>query len=361
MGLRNKPTSLTDVARRWNRSPIPTGPTRDPEDPSPRPSGLIASGIILALVATLGGTLWVWTNGAPQNASATPAPAAAPEATSALTSARAFMAQNKWTNAEAILAPAVVNTPDDQNLRIARAETLAGLKRFGDAYNQYEKALAIGPREPKIEFAAGITASHANMIDRAVEHFSMAQTADPREPSYALWLGQMQRKQGNVEACKASLLRAANLDQNNALIWGTLADIALGENNVNIAIQHIARARTLQPDASEWRILDARAHKRKGEPDKALAILNGIASQQRMEAPVARMISECYSMLGRPADAASTLGDASLAAPTDGALAFDAALTFERAGNLTKAVEFAKYAKALGNPSAPKLLAKLGQ
>ncbi len=361
MGLRNKPTSLSDVARRWNRSPIPTGPTRDPEDPQPRPSGVLASGIILALVATLGGTLWVWTNGAPQNASATPAPAPAPEAASALASARAFMAQNKWTNAESILAPAVVHSPDDQNLRIARAETLVGLKRFGDAYNQYEKALAIGPREPKVEFAAGVTASNANMIDRAIEHFSMAQTADPREPSYALWLGQMQRKQGNIEACKANLLRAANLDQSNAFVWGTLADIALGENNVNIAIQHIARARTLQPDSSEWRILDARAHKRKGEPEKALTILNAIEVHQRKDAPVARLIAECYGMLGRHDDAAITLGDASLAAPTDGALAYDAALTYERAGNIAKAAEFAGYAKASGHPAAAKLLSKLGR
>lgn len=361
MGLRNNPSSLADVARRWNRSPIPTGPTRDPEDPSPRPSGLIASGIILALVATLGGTLWVWSNGAPQQATASPLPAAAPEASSALQSARQFMAQNKWTNAEAILAQAVVRTPDDQNLRIARAETFVGLKRYGDAYNQYEKALAIGPREPKIEFAAGVAASQANMVDRAIEHFSMAQTADPREPSYPFWLGQMQRKEGNLEACKASLLRAANLDQSNAFIWGALADISLGENNVNLAIQHIAKARTLQPDASEWRILDARAHKRKGEPEKALSILNAIEPHQRQEAPVARLISECYGMLGRSADAASILGDASLAAPTDGSLAYDAALTYERAGNVAKAVEFARYAKASGNPSAAKLLAKLGQ
>ena len=335
----------------------------DREEPGPRPSGFLAGGIIIALLVMLGGILWVWKSGAPQKAAAsTPTAAPLPAAAgAAIDSAKAYMSRSEWSKAEAVLIQATAKFPEDQELRVARAETLIALQRFPDAYTQYEKALAIGPRDAKLEFAAGVTASKTNMTDRAIEHFSMAQSQEPRNATYAFWLAQMQRKSGSMEACKASLVRAANLDPDNANIWGTLADIALTENNVGLALQHVAKARALQPDVSEWRVVQARAHKRKGEPDKALMVLNAIEPNQRKDAPVARLMAECYGMLGRATDGATIMGEASLAAPTDGALAYDAAAAFERAGNKTKAIEFAKYAKALGNEAAAKLLAKLTQ
>lgn len=365
MGLRrsDKPGTLTEIARRWNRSPVPTGVMMDREEPGTRPNGVLSGGIIVALLVMLGGIVWVYKSATPQKAAAgTVAPIpSAPTTVAAIDSAKKLMSQGQWTKAEAILIQATTKYPEDQELRIARAETLVALKRYPDAYSQYEKALAIGPREARIEFAAGVTASKTNMTDRAIEHFSMAQASEPRNPTFAFWLAQMQRKAGSTEACKASLVRAANLDPDNANVWGMLADISLTENNVGLALQHVAKARQLQPDVSEWRVVEARAHKRKGEPDKALTVLNAIEPMQRKDAPVARLMAECYGMLGRPLDAAIVMGDSSLAAPTDGALAYDAAAAYERAGNKVKAIEFAKYAKALGNEAAGKLLVKLGQ
>lgn len=363
MGLRRSKTTpaLTEVARQWNRSPIPTGPSPDPRDPEPRPSGFLSSGIILALLIMVGGVVWIYKSGVPQQASAkSAAPAPNHEAiAAALEAAKTYVLQNDYKKSDLVLLQAAVKHPDNQELRIMRAEGLVAMQRYPEAYSQYEKALAIGPRDPKLEFAAGITASKASMIERAIEHFSMAQSTDPHNANYALWLGQMQRKQGNVDAAKASLLRSANLDPGNAFVWGTLAEIALGENNANIAIQHVSKARSLQPDSTEWRVIEARALKRRGEPEKALTVLNAIEPLQRRDPSVARIAAECYGMLGRPVDAAALLGDSSLAFPTDGALAYDAALAFERAGNKAKAIEFAKYAKALGVENATKLLAKL--
>jgi tetratricopeptide (TPR) repeat protein len=359
MGLRRD--MLTDAARRWNRSPIPTGPTFDAREEGERPSGPISAGIIIALMVMLGGILWIWQANPPSPAAASVTPAAPAETTEAVESARALMAKSKWAEADALLINATQRNPDVRELRLVRAECLVAMKRHGDAYTQYEKALAIGPREPDIDFAAGVAARESNNVERAVEHFSMAQAADPHVPEYALALGQMQRKQGNLEACKASLLRAANLEPGNAFVWGTLAEIALSENNTGLALQHVAKARELQPESTDWRVIEARGHKRKGEPQKSLNVLAAIESRQRKEPAVARLMSECYGMLGRAADAATIMGDASLASPTDGSLAYDAALAFDRAENKAKAIEFARYAKANGHEAAVKLLAKLAQ
>lgn len=353
--------TLSDAARRWNRSPIPTGPEMSSGDGGSGPTGALSGGIIIALLVMLGGIVWVWKSSpAPASAGSVAATVESPGAES-LGPARDLIGRGEFSKADTLLIPLVAKFPEEQSLRLARAECLFGLKRFAESYAQYEKALAIGPREPSTEFAAGVAAREAGQLERAIEHMSMAQTADPYSPNYALALGQVQRKAGTIEAAKASLLRAAHLDSTNAYAWGTLAEIALSENNANICLQHVSRARALQPDSSEWKLIEARAHKRKGEPTKALQVLSGIESRQRKDAPVARLMAECYGMQGRSEEAAVIMGEAFLASPMDGALAYDAAVAYERVGNRDKALEHAKYAKALGHEGASKLLEKLGK
>jgi tetratricopeptide (TPR) repeat protein len=354
-----QPKSLADLPRRWDALPKPPD-----ERPPSGPNRLITAGIIFLCLAMAGGLVALWQSGQFQPSAAQASAARAPghEALSTvLDSARLLMKQSQWARAETVLREAAMKFPEDQETRIALAESLIAQKSFPGAYEQYEKALAIGPREQKIEYAAGLAASSAGLTERAEEHFSMAQAADPHNPTYALMLGTVQRKLGRLEAAKASLLRAVNLDPDRAVAWGILADMALGENNVNIALQHIDHARRLEPNNKEWRLINARALKRKGEPDKALMLLLPMDPSQRHEAPVARMIAECYSMLGRHADAATVMAEACTADPIDKDLAYDAALAFDRAGDKARALDYAKQAKILGHEGAGKLIERLGQ
>src|SRR5690606_4150173 len=130
----------------------------------------------------------------------------------ALDAAHTYLRQNERGKAETVLREAVAEHPDDQELRIALGEALMAQRRFREAYEQYEAALAVGPREAQIESTAGTLAYEAGMPERAVEHYSMAQTANPAEPRYPLYLGQVQARLGQTESAKASLLRAARLD-----------------------------------------------------------------------------------------------------------------------------------------------------
>lgn len=321
--------------------------------------------IIVLLTASLvlaGLLAWRWGVWSPRAAQAqTPAKAPSHRAVeAALDAAQQYVRQGQFGKAEAILRQGVAEHPEDQDLRVALGEALMGQRRYADAYEQYEKALAIGPREAEIEFTAGTLAYQAGMPERSVEHYSMAQTADPSEPRYPLYLGQVQARLGQYESAKASLLRAAMLDDTNAFAWGTLADLALRENNIGIALQHIAKARHLQPNEAAWRLIEARAMKRKGEPEQALAVLLSMDPVKVREPATARLIAECYGMLGRAADAAAILADASDALPADGGLALEAAAAAERAGMKERATILGKRAQAAGNDAAAKLLERLG-
>jgi predicted Zn-dependent protease len=317
---------------------------------------------ILAL-GTLAGFIVVWktSEDGPASASGATTPASAATIAAVLDSSRTYMKQGEWGKAEAELQAAAQRAPEDQDVRVALAETLLATKKYPESYEQYEKALAIGPRDPKLEFAAGQVASQAGMNDRAIEHYSMAQARDPKNGSIPLMLGMAQRKSGNIDGAKASLLRAANMDPANAYAWGSLADIALGENNLEIASQHIAKARQLQPESREWRVIEARVLARKGEPEQALMVLLPMDASQRREPPIVRLIAQCYGMLNRTSDVTSTWVEAARGDATNAEFAYEAASALERIGDAGLARDFAAKAKSLGHPGADALLAKLDE
>jgi tetratricopeptide (TPR) repeat protein len=331
-----------------------------------RPGIILSITIIGACLVMIAGLWALWNKGAfsPQQVSASPSFRSTPAHESiavSLDSARTLMKESRWAESQAVLRSAIEQFPADQDLRIALAEACLGQKKYPESYEQYEKALAIGPRDPAIEFAAGLVANTAGMTERALEHFAQASLQEPKNAGYALNLGMIQRKTGDTEAARATLLRAANLDPQNAYAWGTLADMALAENKIEIALQHVARARAIQPESRDWRLIEARAQKRKGDPERALMILLPMDLAQRREAPVARLIAECFGMLQRPRDAAAALAEAANADTTSAELAREAAECYDRAGDKTRALDFAKRAQMLGDPAAAKMVERLSK
>jgi Tfp pilus assembly protein PilF len=351
------------ATRRWDSGV--SVPVSADEKAGSRPGRFITLLIGTLCIALTGGVIWAWKQGAltPEAAMAVAQgrpPQAFQAISASLDSARKYMDQGEWGKAEAILRQAAMEYPEEQEVRIALAEDLVAQKKYAEAYDQYEKALAIGPREGRVEFAAGLVANTAGITDRALEHFFAAQTAEPSNAAYALNLGLVQRKTGDINGAKANLLRAGNLDPQNAYVWGVLADISMGENNLGLALQHIARARGLQPESKDWRLIEARALKRQGEPEKALMQLLPLDISHRKDPQIARLIAECYGMLQRHPDAAKALAEASVAESLNAELAYEAAAAYERAGQQAKAVEFARRAKMLGSQPAAKLLERLG-
>lgn len=330
-----------------------------------RPSRIIVGMIVVLCAAMTAGVITIWRAGLWEPGLASAAMPQKERAiheaiTASLAAGREYMMRGEWGKAEAVLTQAAQQFPIEQEIRIALGETLLGQGRHADAYEQYAKALAIGPREATLEFTAGQVASAAGMDVNAADHYAAARRGDPFNSNYPLMLGLVERRLGRIDAAKASLLRAANIDPQNAFAWGTLADIALGENNVNLAVQHITRARQLQPESREWRLIEARARRRLGEPEQALMLLLSLEASQRREPAVVRQIAECYGMLNRHLDAADTLSEGAQANPEDPSLLFDAAVAYDRAGNRARAIEYARRAQTLGHQGASRLLERLG-
>jgi tetratricopeptide (TPR) repeat protein len=300
--------------------------------------------------------------------------------TAILEAAKKLSQDREVGKAEVVLARGVEEHPYEPELRVAHAQSLVAAGKFADAYKEYEAAISLnaehkgasgtdkwkvktgGIGDPKLHFEAGTVANKAGLVDRAEEHYSMAQVGDPSEPKYPLYLAMIQLKLGKEDPAMASLVRAVKLDPDLAEAWGTMAELALKNNKLGLAAQHIERARRLQADVVRWRVVEARILKRqggKGDVEKAAALLTAMDKSERQKPEVMSALAECYGMLRRPGDAAAMYAEAAAAKPTDGDLWYQAAVWSERAGDADKAMQYARASATRGNADGREMVKRL--
>ncbi len=265
----------------------------------------------------------------------------------------------EWGKAEAILNEAIRHYPEEQVLYLQLGEILAIQRKSAEAYSNFEKALAIGPREPEIEMAAGTVANDCGRLDRAEEHYQAAQAAKKNDWQPSLFLAQVQMKRSNFSDAKKNLMLAASAKPDLAVAWGSLAEVLLRENAVGPALQNIAKARQLEPDNLSWRMIEARALKRYAKPDAALQLLVGLDEATKTQPGVLALMSECYGLLRRPADAAAQYAKVSDRFADKPEWALEAARWFDRANDKENALKYARRAQYLGDKDAEKLAAEL--
>ncbi len=361
--------------------PDPAPGETDVRDAGPSGAGarraVVGLSVVLAVVA---GIVVLSARQAPRavDAAVTPSRPSAGGVQAALDAAARYQADGKYGEAAAILSKVVDSDPTDRQARIGLARALMGQRQHAAAYAQYEAAISLLPRGTmekialegdaavaELHFEAGTCANMAGRPDRAEEHYSMAQTADAREPRYPLYLAMVQLKRGGREgetAAIASLLRATHLNPELGEAWGTLAEISLRQDQPSIAAQHIEKARRLQPDVVRWRVVEARMLNRRGEADRAAALLTALPEPQRREPHVLGVLAESFGLMKQPLEAARAYASAFAAsAPPNPELAYQGALWFQRAGDLKSAADLAGAAASLGHADARDLRERFAQ
>jgi tetratricopeptide (TPR) repeat protein len=312
--------------------------------------------------------------------------------------AAALQREGRFAEAGSVLEAEVSAAPFDRDIRLSLAQAYIGQQRFADAYKCYEAALAIVAErtqhqseqlqeqpqpattplgsgsppsdttaakravtreEAELHFQAGVIASKLGSVEKAEEHFVMAQTGDPREARYPLYAAMAQIRSGKDSAAVASLVRATKLNPDLAEAWGTLAELALKDNSLGLASQHLEKARALQPDVIRWKVVEARILNRDAKPEAAATLLLALNPAQRREKPVMALLAESYGLLDRPSEAAQMYRAASDAAETDAELALLAAEWLEKVGDTTSAMTYARRASALGDTRGDEMLARL--
>lgn len=342
-----------------------------------RPLAIAATaGLGLALLGLGGAALWLGfgagspaagpgrggsapVNGAGSDSLQTAAGGSASAVEPVLRAADQAIAEERYASAIALLGSALAKAPENQDLRLKLAQAYIHDKRPELAVPQFQAALRIGPALAPIHFDLGTVASTAGQTQLALEQFQLAQSKDPNQARYPLYLGMVQVKLGQDDKAKANFVRAVVLDDALAEAWGTLADIELRQSSLDLAEQHIAKARELQPEFAQWKLVQARIWKRLGKTLQAAELLTALPDEERLTAPVLQTMAECFGLLNRPQLAAAQYIRAAAVHSGDGKLAFLAAQWAQRAGDHVSARNWATAAKNLGVDGAADLLARL--
>ncbi len=307
--------------------------------PSNAPTGRRIAWVAIVLLAGLtGGTLYWLTRptqpGQQVQTTDTPTPAQPSEdrLKKIINAAAEKASQGDTPSAEAILKAALAEYPTSQDLHLAMAQVLLRNQDLPGVLASYDRALAIGPPKPEISFEAGNIAYMLGNMERAEELYSAAGAADPTKPEYPQALAQVYMKRNQLEEAAAAVMRSIKLDDSRGVAWGNLAEIALRQGRPQSALQHVAKARILEPRETVWRILEARADNRLGRAQAALDLVIGLPEAELYTPPIVRLIIESYGLLKQTdaaADFATKATDAKLA---DGDIAYEAALAAQRAG-----------------------------
>lgn len=284
------------------------------------------------------------------------------EGDAAMRAAEAYLRQDEGGKAETVLRALTEKAPQRQDAWLLLGETLLGQGRKEEAYSAYTRAMGVGSASGEMRFAAGVLASDLGKLEESAEHLSIAQAKDPGSAKAALYLAQVQRLLHRDAEAKASLVRATVLDPGLAIGWAGLADLALDENKVEMARQHVEKARGLEPESARWAALEARVYRRENKPEAGLRMLLGLGGDVvEGDAGLVEEAATCYGMLGRVGDAASLTARASGKRPEDVGLALAAARWAERAGDVVSAGVYAESAARLGSAEGREMLKRLGE
>lgn len=350
--------------------------------------GAIGAGVLLVGLVVAGVLVVRQLGAAPAKLADVPTVTGSGALEAGLEAARVYMQQQRYAEASAVLEALAKRSPEDDGVRVLLAQSLLGEKKFAAAYAEYEAAIAVvtrtspskqsvaregaalaataqqvlSRRDPKLaelHFEAGTVASELGRLERAQEHYWMAQAVEPGDARYPLYLAMVQVRRGESDAAGASLLRAVKLKPDLPEAWGTMAELELKNNRINLAAQHLEQALRLQPGETRWRLVQARILNRQDRAEQAATTLLALTEAERRKPEVLGLLSESYGLLGKPGEAGAAYAQAFRASPDKAEFAYQAALWFERAKDVARAREMARAAGMMGHADAQELEVRL--
>ncbi len=224
----------------------------------------------------------------------------------ALDAASQYVNADRLGEADVILSALFQEHP--QNVRVLQQlyELRLFQQKYEQAYVLIREVLAQSEGDPEQHWMAGTIAFQLQKFVQAGTHYLQAELLDASNPKYPLYLAQTHIKLHEYDEARVQLLRVIHLDGDIHQAYGTLAEVDIIENKLEMAAQNLSRARKISPDFLKWRILEAQILRRQGNPEAALARLNAIPDKRTLlDDSVVSEKALCWAMLGRPKKAAA--------------------------------------------------------
>ena len=163
--------------------------------------------------------------------------------------------QQKWTQGELYIKQAVERDPSLMDVHRIYAYVLESLALYNQAITEYDKAIAIAPNLTNLYIRAGANYRQLKNYDRALEYFAKAirlnEQLQIRDPIPFLSIAKTYSQEGEFFIAARNVLKALEIDQANADIYGQLGIIYFKSRNYEGSIPALKCAvRGCTPDES---------------------------------------------------------------------------------------------------------------
>lgn len=264
-----------------------------------------------------------------------------------LEAATEYVNTGKDEEASAILEKLAQEYPTEPLVWEQLSEVRLHMGRVDEAYAMILKTIDLGRDTRDLEFNAGLVATGLDKIDEAIIHLQQACRLAPTDIQAPLYLANLYRKTNEIPKAQQQLLHILDINKNEPMAWGGLAQIAFLEDKRELAEQYLAKARELAPEFPTWQVLEAKLLRRRGKPEAAITMLCALGPEVRYSQEVVNEVAQCWALMSLPLKAAQEHADFLNQKPDALASAISASRFFLMGGDREQAESWLAYAVRL--------------
>jgi tetratricopeptide (TPR) repeat protein len=290
------------------------------------------------------------------------------DADAAISTAEALVSAQKWSDAESVLTALVARAPESvqgwQLLgEVLSAQALEARDRGNSeafaslierAAGAYGHAVELAPKNAGLHHSAAVIFDLAGRPEDALALYQRASDVEPSNTQYLLYLAQAFTRAEEYPKATAALVKLLQIDKDEPWAYACLAEIDLAEKRLDMAADHIRKARELNPDETSFRITESRILRRHGKPKDALELLLPLPEADQLTEAATFEIASGYAMLGDHEKAAQAWERCYRADPRNWRAACEAGEAFVRAKQFESAKAWLEIAR-LQAPDQPRV------
>ena len=224
--------------------------------------------------------------------------------------------------------------------------------QYQAAIPEWNKAVALDPKDVKAHIDLGMSLAETGHMDAAMEQYRKARVLDPQNPDVYSHLAAALSRAGKPDQAIPYFETALKLTPQDAKLHNSLGLALASAGRSNDAIAHYEKARSLAPADPEAYTNLGVALARSGKPDEAIPVLEKALELDPANATAEGNLGAALAQKGRTADAIAHCQKALELSPEDAQAHANLAIALTAAGRQDDALAHLEKASQLAPSDA---------
>lgn len=247
---------------------------------------------------------------------------------------------------------ALTESPDSPEYAILLSSLLIKIDRSSEAISELRGFLKKHPNEPLVQFFLGRTYEQKGDLKSAALYMKMARDAQKDNVNLAIEYVRVLLKQHRANDAKAVCTEILKKDPENKLVRKVMAQLLIGENKLEEALQHFEVLEKIEEDSTESQMSIALIQLERKNYDDAIRELNLVLAKNADNTDALYALANAHAGKGNIDEAASKLMEIPSGDKNFERSRTYAAFLYRQAGKLAEAEEALKDVISENKPEA---------